>query len=68
MSKTLKDLCFLTGVLLPPLALILNFVVKNEDYQKAFKQSLVYGVVLWVVIGVVLGLNMCAPAITGPNG
>ena len=67
MSKTLKDLCFLTGVLLPPLALILNFVVKNEDYQKAFKQSLVYGVVLWVVIGVVLGLNMCDPAITGSS-
>ncbi|MDE5756744.1 MAG: hypothetical protein K2I23_06615 [Clostridia bacterium] len=66
MSKTLKDLCFLTGVLLPPLALALYFVVKNEDYKKAFFQSMFYGVVLWIVIGVVLGLNMCDPSISGP--
>lgn len=66
MSKTLKDLCFLTGVLLPPLALVLYFVVKNQDYKKAFFQSMFYGVVLWIVIGVVLGLNMCDPAISGP--
>lgn len=65
MSKTLKDLCFLTGVLLPPLALILYFVVKQEDYKKAFKQSILYGVALWVVIAVVLSLGMCEPSIGG---
>ena len=65
MSKTLKDLCFLTGVLLPILGLILYFVVKNEDYKKAFKQSIFYGVVLWTVLGIILGLNMCDPGITG---
>ena len=68
MSKTLKDLCFLTGVLLPPLALILYFVVKNDDYKKAFKVSMVYGAVLWVVIAIILGMNMCEPSISGPEG
>ena len=68
MSKTLKDLCFLTGVLLPPLALILYFVVKDEDYKKAFRQSIVYGVALWVVIAIILGMNMCDPAVEGPKG
>ena len=68
MSKTLKDLCFLTGVLIPPLALILYFVVKDEDYKKAFKLSMIYGAALWVVIAIILGMNMCDPAITGPNG
>ena len=66
MSKTLKDLCFLTGVLLPPLGLALYFLVKNEDYKKAFFQSMFYGVVLWVIIGIVFGLNMCEPSISGP--
>ncbi|MDE6604743.1 MAG: hypothetical protein K2K85_01830 [Clostridia bacterium] len=66
MSKTLKDLCFLTGVLLPPLALALYFVVKNQDYKKAFFQSMFCGIALWIVLGVVLGLNMCDPAISGP--
>ncbi len=66
MSKTLKDLCFLTGVLLPPLALVLYFVVKNEDYKKAFFQSMFYGVALWIVLGVVIGLNMCEPSVIGP--
>ena len=66
MSKTLKDLCFLTGVLLPPLALVLYFFVNNEDYKKAFFQSMFYGVVLWIIIGVVLGLNMCEPSVSGP--
>ena len=68
MSKTLKDLCFLTGVLLPPLALILYFVVKDEDFKKAFKVSMVYGAVLWVVIAIILGMNMCDPSISGPEG
>ncbi len=67
MAKTLKDLCFLTGVLLPPLALILYFVVKNKDYKKTFFQSMFYGVALWVVIGMALGLNMCDPYISGPS-
>ena len=66
MSKTLKDLCFLAGVLLPPLALVLYFFVKNEDYKKAFFQSMFYGIVLWTVVGIVLGLNMCDPSISGP--
>ena len=66
MSKTLKDLCFLTGVLLPPLAFALSFFVKNEDYKKAFFQSAFYGIVLWVIIGVVFGLNMCEPSVQGP--
>ena len=66
MSKTLKDLCFLTGVLLPPLALALYFVVKNVDYKKAFFQSMFYGIALWTVLGVVLGLNMCDPSVSGP--
>ena len=36
MAKTLKDLCFLTGVLLPPVALILYFVVKrNQRHEHA---------------------------------
>lgn len=65
MSKTLKDLCFLTGVLMPLLALILYFVVKQEDYKRAFFQSMWYGLVLLSVIAVVLSLNMCDPAIWG---
>lgn len=67
MSKTLKDLCFLTGVLLPPLALILYFFVKDVDYKKAFFQSMFYGIALWIVLGVVLGLNMCDPTVEGPT-
>ena len=67
MSKTLKDLCFLTGVLLPLLALVLYFVVQNEDYKNSFKQSIIYGFLLWTVLGVVLGLNMCDPATYGPS-
>ena len=66
MSKTLKDICFLTGVLLPPLALVLYFVVKNQDYKKAFFQSMFYGIALWIALGVIIGLNMCDPSISGP--
>ncbi len=66
MFKTLKDLCFLTGVLLPPLALVLYFFVKDADYKKAFFQSMFYGVALWIVLGVVIGLNMCEPSVIGP--
>ncbi len=66
MSKTLKDLCFLTGVLLPLLALVLYFFVKDADYKKAFFQSMFYGVALWIVLGVVIGLNMCEPSVIGP--
>ena len=65
MSKTLKDLCFLTGVLLPPLALVLYFFVKDVDYKKAFLHSTFYGVILWVVLGVVFGMNMCEPTTQG---
>ena len=65
MSKTLKDLCFLTGVLFPWLALILFFVVKNDDYRRAFKISMIYGVVLWVLITLIISLNMCDPYIYG---
>ncbi|MDE5616417.1 MAG: hypothetical protein K2I78_01360 [Clostridia bacterium] len=65
MSKTLKDLCFLAGVLLPPLAIALFFVVKNDVYKKAFKTSIFYGVVLWVMIALMLSLNMCAPQRNG---
>ncbi len=66
MSKTLKDLCFLTGVLLPLLALVLYFFVKDADYKKAFFQSMFYGIALWIVLGVVIGLNMCEPSVIGP--
>ena len=61
MSKTLKDLCFLAGVLLPPLAIVMLFVVKNEDYKKSFKTSIFYGIVLWVMIALILSLKLCAP-------
>lgn len=65
MSKTLKDLCFLTGVLLPPLALILCFVIKNQEYKHAFKSSIVYGVALWIALAIILSFDMCAPSIVG---
>ncbi|MDE7078966.1 MAG: hypothetical protein K2O95_02470 [Clostridia bacterium] len=65
MSKTLKDLCFLTGVLLPPLALVLFFVSKNFDYKKPFKTGIFYGVILWVMIALILSMNMCAPIRNG---
>ena len=65
MSKTLKDLCFLTGVLLPPLALVMFFVTKNVEYKKSFKTSIFYGVVLWVMIALILSLNMCASEMNG---
>ncbi len=61
----LKDLCFLAGVICPILALILCFVVKDEVYAKAFKVSMVYGFVLWVVVGMIIGLNMCYSDIYG---
>ncbi|MDE6472498.1 MAG: hypothetical protein K2L52_05670 [Clostridia bacterium] len=67
MSKTLKDLCFLTGVVLPHLALILYFVVQNEEHKKAFFQSMFYGIVLWVVLGVAIGLGMFEPSVFGPT-
>ena len=65
MSKTLKDLCFLTGVLIPPLALVLFFVTKNVDYKRSFKISIFYGVVLWVMIALILSMKMCAPVRNG---
>ena len=65
MSKTLKDLCFLAGVLLPPLALVLFFVTKNLDYKKSFKMGAIYGVVVWVMVAVVLSMKMCSADISG---
>lgn len=60
MSKTLKDLCFLAGVLLPPLALALFFVTKNLEYKKSFKMGAIYGVVVWVLVAVILSMKMCS--------
>ncbi len=61
----LKDLCFLTGVLCPILALILNFVIKDDVYTKIFRISMVYGFALWTVVGLMIGLNMCDADIGG---
>lgn len=61
----LKDLCFLTGVLCPLLALILCFVVKDEVYAKTFKISMIYGFALWLVVGLIAGLNMCDADLSG---
>ena len=65
MTKTLKDLCFLTGVILPPLALILSFTVKNDEYKKAFKSSIIYGVALWVVMIWAMHYDMFEPMLNG---
>lgn len=65
MSKTLKDLCFLTGVLIPPLALVFFFVSKNLEYKKPFKMGVFYGVVVWVMIALILSLKMCSPSLYG---
>lgn len=61
----LKDLCFLAGVICPILALILSFTVKDAIYSKIFRVSMVYGFVLWTVIGMILGLSMCDPDTAG---
>lgn len=61
MSKTLKDLCFFTAVLLPPLALILFFTVKVEEYKKAFKIGMLYGLVLWIAVIMIISFAMCDP-------
>ncbi|MDE6189501.1 MAG: hypothetical protein K2G37_04375 [Clostridia bacterium] len=65
MSKTIKDLCFLLGTLLPPLALILSFTVKNDEYRKAFKLSIIYGVTLWVVMILAFHYKMFEPISNG---
>ena len=65
MSKTLKDLCFLTGVVFPPLALILSFTVKDETYKKAFRSSLIYGVALWVVMIWAMHYDLFQPELNG---
>ena len=61
----LKDLCFLTGVLCPLLALILCFVVKDEVYAKTFRVSMIYCFALWVVGGLIAGLNRCDADLSG---
>lgn len=61
----LKDLCFLAGVLCPLLALILCFTVKDKVYSHIFKVSMIYGFVLWTVVGLLIGLNMCDSDISG---
>ncbi|MDE5548710.1 MAG: hypothetical protein K2J13_00500 [Clostridia bacterium] len=65
MSKTLKDLCFLTGVLIPPLALALFFFSKNLEYKKPFKMGIIYGVIFWVMLALILSMKMCSPLIDG---
>lgn len=64
-SRTLKDLCFLSGILCPIFALIMCFVVKDEEYKKSFRTSMIYGFALWVVVIVMISMNMCDPDIYG---
>ncbi len=64
-SHTLRDLCFLSGIICPIFALIMCFVTKNEEYKKSFRTSMIYGFALWVVVIVMLSMNMCNPDIYG---
>lgn len=64
-SRTLKDLCFLSGVLCPIFALIMSFVIKDSEYQKAFRTSMIYGFALWTVLIIMISMSMCDPSVYG---